>query len=242
MSKFPLVIHYILIIICATCSFDSSPLVLNDDDEESKDIIEHGSEQNEMEDLPHFVPEDEVLDDVSEAEFELTDEEQAVMKEINENEMEADVNTFLLRTENDNTRNSTNSIITKYNRVMAIVAKKQNKNFVTLAETPPEEIPNLLARFFKMIRTKKGTLYNASSLNTFLSSFGRYFAECFDPPIDLKNDIRFRQVKTTVARMKKAAQGTKGKKPGANASRAVAPRHLRLAWAKGHIGRAILGY
>ena len=120
---------------------------------------------------------------------------------------------------------------------MAIVAKKQNKKFVTLLETPHDEIPNLLAMFFKMIRTKKGSLYNASSLNTFLSSFGRYFAECYDPPIDLKNDIRFRQVKTTVARMKKVAQGTKDKKPGANASRAVAPRHLRLAWAQGHIGR-----
>ena len=207
------------------------------DVDESEDMLEAGPGLKEMEDLAYFEPDDEVFDDVSEAEFELTDEELAVMKEINENEMEADVNTFLLRTENDNTRSSTNAIVTKYNRVMAIVSKKQNTKFVTLAETPQEEIPNLLARFFKMIRTKKGTLYNASSLNTFLSSFGRYFAECFDPPIDLKNDIRFRQVKTTVARMKKAAQGTKDKKPGANASRAVAPRHLRLAWARGHIGR-----
>ena len=202
------------------CSLNSSNLLLDDrptSEEESEDK-EAEPELIENEDIPHFEPDD----DVSEAEDELTDMEQAVMKEINEKEMEADVDTFLQRTENDNTRATTDAILSKYNR---IVAKKQNKKFVTLAETPREQISNILARFFKMIRTKKGTVYNASSLNTFLSSFGRYFAERFDPPIDMKNDISFRQVRTTLlARMKKEAQATKDKKPGSNASRATGLR------------------
>ena len=53
----------------------------------------------------------------------------------------------------------------------------------------------------------------------------------------MKNDISFRQVRTTFARMKKEAQAMKDKKPGSNASRAIAPKDLRPAWAQGHIGR-----
>ena len=108
------------------CSLNSSPLLLEDgptSEEESEDK-EVRPELIENEDITHF----ESDDDVSEAEDELTDMEQAVMKEINEKEMEADVDTFLQRTENDNTRATTDAILSKYNR---IVAKKQNKKFVT---------------------------------------------------------------------------------------------------------------
>ena len=73
------------------CSLNSSNLLLDDrptSEEESEDK-EAEPELIENEDIPHFEPDD----DVSEAEDELTDMGQAVMKEINEKEMEADVET-----------------------------------------------------------------------------------------------------------------------------------------------------
>jgi hypothetical protein len=202
--------------------------------------VDEGTEEeddfDEEEDLPYFELGGEGTDQ-DDVEEELTELELAVMKEISEDEMGVEIDTFLKKTENDNTRSTTEAIVAKYNRVMALVAKKQKKQFVPLIETPRQDIPGLLACFFKLIRTKKGEIYNASSLNTFLGSFGRYFADNFQPPIDMKNEVGFNQVRKTLDRMKKKAQATKGKKPGENASRAIAPRHLRLAWAQGHIGR-----
>ena len=196
-----------------------------------------GEEEDPLDDdFPNFEVDGEESDQDVAGE-ELSEVELAVMKEINEEEIEVDLDSFLKETENNNTRATTVAIVAKYNRVMALVAKKHNKKFLLLVETPREEIPGLLASFFKIIRTKKEELYNASSLNTFLGSFGRYFADNFHPPIDMKSEIGFNQVRKTLDRMKKKAQATKGKKPGENASRAIAPRHLKLAWAKGHIGR-----
>ena len=159
------------------------------------------------------------------------------LTEINEEELDDDIATFLKNTENKNTKASTEAIVTKYNRVMSLVAKKTKKDFVPLDATPREEIPLLLARFFRLVRTKKNEIYNASSYNTFLSCFGRYLADAFKPPIDMKNDISFKIVRKTVTIMKKKAQATKGKKPGVKAARAIAPRHIQQAWACGAIGR-----
>jgi len=97
-------------------------------------------------------------------------------------------------------------------------------------------VPKLLARFFKMMRTKDGQVYNASSYTTYLCCVTRYLADAFHPPLDV-NDPAFKIVRTMVKRMKASAQGTKGKKPGDNASRVVAPRHLKQAWESGDLGR-----
>ena len=49
-------------------------------DEVSEEMMGAGAGLNEMEYLAYFEPDDEVFDEVSEAEFELTEEELAVMK------------------------------------------------------------------------------------------------------------------------------------------------------------------
>ena len=77
------------------------------------------------------------------------------MKEIHEDGMDEDISEYLKNTENKNTRASTEAIVTKYNRVMSLVAKKTKTDFVPLDETPRNEIPSLLAKFFKIVRTKK---------------------------------------------------------------------------------------
>ena len=98
-------------------------------------------------------------------------------------------------------------------------------------------MPNLVARFFKMMRTRKGDLYNASSYTTFLSCFTRYLADTFHPPLDVKSSPAFKIVRTMVKRMRANAQNTQGKKPGDNASKVVTARHLRQAWETGSMGR-----
>ena len=108
---------------------------------------------------------------------------------------------------------------------MSLVAKKTKTDFVPLDETPRNEIPSLLAKFFKIVRTKKNEIYNASSYNTFLSCFGRYLQDAFEPPIDMK-EVSYKVVRKMVAGMKKKAQATTGKKPGVSAARALAPRHF----------------
>ena len=100
-----------------------------------------------------------------------------------------------------------------------------------------QEVPKLLARFFKMMRTKDGQVYNASSYTAYLCCVTRYLADAFHPPLDVKNDPAFKILRTMVKRMKASAQGTRGKKPGDNASRVVAARHLKQAWDSGDLGR-----
>ena len=179
--------------------------------------------------LPGTEDED-IEEDVS-----LSQKEKEILLEINDDEM--DVDDFLKITENQNTRLQTESIVSKYHRVMSAVANKEGKDFVPLENTDPKEIPKLLAQFFKLMRTKKGEVYNASSYTTFLCGFTRYLADAFEPPIDVKNDPSFKIVRTVIKRMKALAQGTKGKKPGDNASKVVSPQHLRQAWKTGSIGR-----
>ena len=168
---------------------------------------------------------------------ELTVEDIAALNEIDVDGIEDNISAFLRGKENRNTKASTEAIVSKYNRVMSLVAKKTKKDFVPLENTPRDEIPNLLAKFFQVVRTKKGEVYNASSYNTFLSCFGRYLSDAFEPPIDMKKEVAYKVVRKMIAQMKKAAQATKGKKPGAMAARAIAPRHIQLAWASGAIGR-----
>lgn len=166
----------------------------------------------------------------------LTKEEEAMLKEVNYDD-DGDIEAFLKDTENPNTRRQTEACIGKYNRLMSLVYKKEGKEFVPLENTPTNEIPGRLARFFRIVRTGKGEVFNASSYTTFLCCFSRYLADAFDPPIDLKNDASFKILREMVKRMKIQAQRTKGKKPGDNAPKVVTAHHLRQAWVSGSLGR-----
>ena len=174
-------------------------------------------------------------DEVMKEPIELTNEEENMMKEIQYDD--DDVEDYLKNSENTNTRRQTENTINKYNKVMSFIFKKEGNDFVPLENTDIEEIPKRLSRFFKLVRTKKGEVFNASTYTSFLCCFTRYLADVFNPPIDVKNDARFKIVRTMVKRMKAQAQAVKGKKPGDNASKVVAPRHLRLAWVSGSLGR-----
>ena len=79
---------------------------------------------------------------------ELTVEDIAALNEIDVEGIEDNISAFLRGKENRNTKASTEAIVSKYNRVMSLVAKKTKKDFVPLENTPRDEIPNLLAKFF----------------------------------------------------------------------------------------------
>ena len=205
----------------------------------SEDKSSSREKEDEVEDKEN---EDGLVKDfnIEEEEFEdeeLTEDDRKVMKEIDTEKLDLNIEDFLKSTENSNTRDLTDHVVNKYNRVMAVVAKQKKVTFLPLKMTPQCEIPEMLATFFKLMKKKDGTDYNASSYTTFLGCFTRYLAEEFHPPIDVKNSLEFKKVRQMVGRRKKAALTSKGKKPGDNSARVIATRHLQLARSSGCIGR-----
>ena len=122
----------------ANFSFDTSPLVLQASAEtdtfvqggELEEVLEEGAGSD-----AGRAPAVEVTER-EEHDSELTEEELKAMKEIHEDGMDEDISEYLKNTENKNTRASTEAIVTKYNRVMSLVAKKTKTDFVPLDETP----------------------------------------------------------------------------------------------------------
>ena len=151
------------------------------------------------------------------ANADLSKQDLAALTELNYDD--EDVEDFLRSAENANTRNQTEMVVDKFHRVMSAVAEMEGKEFKPLDETDRKDLPRLLARFFKLMRTKKGEVYNASSYTTFLNGFGRYLLDAFEPPIDVGKDPSFAVVRKVVKAMKARAQATKGKKAGDNKSK-----------------------
>ena len=117
-----------------------------------------------------------------------TGEENTIIADMKEQAFETDVlqdnfdlksgtmpTTGLIGTEKANT-----DTVNKYNRVMSYAAKLKNVAFQPLHLTPREELPQLLCSFFKLARTKKMEIFNASSYTTHLYSFKRYLSEISD--------------------------------------------------------------
>ena len=155
--------------------------------------------------------------DAGTSNVELTKQDQTALTELNYDD--EDVEDFLRRAQNANTRSQTELVVEKYHRVMSAVSDMENNEFLPLDETDRKDVPRLLARFFKLMRTKKGDVYNASSYTTFLNGFGRYLMDAFEPPIDVAKDPSFAVVRKVVKAMKAKAQATKGKKAGDNKSK-----------------------
>ena len=186
------------------------------------DIDEKGDEEGVEE--SGNVEEDETGEGVDEggdlgSNAELSEQDKATLAELDYDD--EDVEDFLKRAQNANTRSQTEMVVDKYHRVMSTVSQKEGKEFKALDETDRQDIPRLLARFFKLMRTKKGEVYNASSYTTFLNGFGRYLMDTFEPPIDVSKDPSFAVVRKVVKAMKAKAQATQGKKAGDNKSKVI---------------------
>ena len=169
-----------------------------------------------------------------EKELKLTKQEEEIMKEIKD---EVDDTTSLMKKfESSNPKNPIETLIEKYNRVMLLVSEKENKPFVPLESTAREEIPELLTRFFKLVRTKKGEVYNGSTYSTFLSLFSQYLYNTFSPPIYMR-DSSFDTVRHMVKMLKNQSRQVSGKAPGDQAFLPVTAGQMQQAWQSGSLGR-----
>ena len=128
------------------------------------------------------------------------------------------------------TKATTELIIHKYNKFMAMEASKTKVPFYPLNKTPREDLPELLSTFFLLARTKTGEIYNASSLR-------RYLVNAYNPPIDIHRDPHFKKLRMTVKMMQNRAADTQGKNGGCNQASLLSPAHLQQAWDKGTMGR-----
>ena len=120
--------------------------------EYSGGLVDEGNNNDDGEDGEDEDDEDDLeMNDEEEVDLILTKEEQDALKEIDSDELDDDIEQFLKDTENINTKNQTESIVSRYHRIMSVVAKKEKREFLPLDSTPVDEIPKLLSRFFKII-------------------------------------------------------------------------------------------
>jgi len=136
-----------------------------------------------------------------------------------------------------NTRKANNQFLTLFNDTMeALRVRTGNSVFKPLEETTIEELPNALSEFFRNAVKKDGTIFNASSYTQFYHVGVRFLKEKYHTPVDIKEDVRFKKVYDVVkAQCSKAV--SLGARPGMNASKAIDPQLIRLAYQKGNLGR-----
>ena len=186
------------------------------------EIDEHGDEEAGQESV-NVEEEEETEEGVDEGgdkgsvNAEFSERDKATLAELDYDD--EDVEDFLRRAQNANTRSQTEMVVDKYNRVISTVLEMEGNVLKALDEMDRQDLPRLLARFFKLMRTKKGEVYNASSYTTFLNGFGRYLMDIFEPPIDVAKDPSFAVVRKVVKAMRAKAQATQGKKAGDNKSK-----------------------
>lgn len=156
---------------------------------------------------------------------------------INKENTSKDVDDFLDLNASKNTKKANNQFLTLYNDTMEVLkVQTGNEIYKPLDETTIDELPNALSKFFMVAVKKDGKTYNASSLNQFYQVAVRFLKEKYHTPVDIKEDLRFKKVYEVVKA--KCAQAVEmGARPGMNASKAVDPNLIRLAFQKGKLGR-----
>lgn len=144
---------------------------------------------------------------------------------------------FIEQNRSNNTKRQDNWLKNLYNDTMKSVAFNSGLNeFPPLLETSVDDLPKNLERFFMSLVTKTGEAYNPSSLNQVFACAARLLSTKFDPPIDLKSDVRFKKC-SLIIKSKKEMAVKEGKSPGMNASKAVDPQLMEKAYQEGHFGR-----
>ena len=110
------------------------------EDEGAEGEREDGDEEEELED-------EEVVEggDNGATNAELSKQDQTALAELNYDD--EDVEDFLRRAQNANTRSQTELVVEKYHRVMSAVAKMERKEFKPLDETDRKDLPRLRLGF-----------------------------------------------------------------------------------------------
>ena len=144
---------------------------------------------------------------------------------------------YLESSRSGNTRRQDDWIKRLYSEIMKSVAFNSGlSEFPPLLQTPTEELPGNLERFFMSLVKKNGESYNASTTNQVLAVIARVLSMQYNPPIDIKNDVRFKKA-MLIVKSKKEAAVKAGQTPGMHASKAVDPTLISRAYDEGHLGR-----
>ena len=144
---------------------------------------------------------------------------------------------YLENSRSGNTRRQDEWIKRLYNDTMKSVSFNAGlSEFPPLLQTPLEDLPACLERFFMSLVKKTGESYNASSTNQVFAVVSRVLSMQYNPPLDIKTDVRFKKA-MLIVKSKKEAAAKEGKTPGINASKAVDPALIARAYEEGHLGR-----
>ena len=129
---------------------------------------------------------------------------------------EQDMDEYLVQAQNPNTRRAMEHAVKQYNEVMeALKSQTGGEQYKPLDETDIEALPANLCRYFAVLVTKDGSVYNATSLKQFYNRLGTWILKKRN--VNIKEDPRFSEVLDVVK--KRCGDSIKaGKRPGVNAS------------------------
>lgn len=136
---------------------------------------------------------------------------------------EQDMDEYLVEAQNPNTRRAMEHSVKQYNDVMkSLKSQTGGQQYKPLDETDIAVLPANLCRYFAVLVSKDGSVYNATSLKQFYNRLATWILKKRN--VNIKQDPRFSEVLDVVK--KRCGDSIKaGKRPGVNASRAV-PEHL----------------
>ena len=137
------------------------------------------------------------------------------------------VNDFLDENTSKNTKKLMNQTVSTYNQTMhSLNMKEGSDSYKLLDETPVDELPNNICKFFMVVVKMDGSKFNASSLNTFFRMLIRYLKMRDENPVDISTDIRFKKCSEVVkARSLESAKA--GKRPGINSAQSLTTQQLK---------------
>lgn len=127
------------------------------------------------------------------------------------------------------TRKSTEYAVRLFNEVMPDVAAANSFEHQDLRNIDMDELPDRLAKFLMVVRSKDGSSFNSSTLGCIHNGLARYLATEYEPKIDIKKDVRF----DIVTKNLKAAQKEScadGQRPGKHQSEPFSDKHIKQAW------------
>ena len=136
------------------------------------------------------------------------------------------VNEFLDDMTSKNTKKLLKSTVSMYNQTMESLNSKDGTNtYKLLDDTPLDELPQNICKFFMVCVKVDGSIFNASSLNTFYRMLVRHLKLRDEHAVDITMDVRFKKCAEVVkARALESAKA--GKRPGVNASSSLSKQQL----------------
>ena len=133
------------------------------------------------------------------------------------------------------TRRSEQSVVNLYNSVMKSFDKVDpSKEWKSIDETPEDELPTNLSKFFSCLVKPDGTPYTSSCIITYYHSIARYLRSTRS--IHMKNDDKFDSVSEAVKHQCKESTEV-GLAPGAFSASAFRKEDINQAFDRGCFGR-----